>query len=211
MSYWGTKAKFGARTPFQVSLAGAPDLAMSWLYGDDATAAWMDYRRFWWILGIEPGGAFPYLIFSNIIYIYTVFPLQPGMLRWEGKTYFWDELKHGKTTNHSSIRFGVLAANHFGVATFKLTPWERCENAFRVLTSCPSSLRTTAWIAWWKRGNRPFPRSSGPRRFSQVLFAIGYINHWEKREGNGLWKTVWFVCKPARRWVDGWIEGSRDG
>ncbi|CAL1127725.1 unnamed protein product [Cladocopium goreaui] len=33
----GTKAKFGARTPFQVSLAGAPDLARSWLYGDDAT------------------------------------------------------------------------------------------------------------------------------------------------------------------------------
>lgn len=32
----GTKAKFGARTPFQVSLAGAPDLARSWLYGDDA-------------------------------------------------------------------------------------------------------------------------------------------------------------------------------
>lgn len=32
----GTKAKFGAKTPFKVSLAGAPDLAASWLYGDDA-------------------------------------------------------------------------------------------------------------------------------------------------------------------------------
>jgi len=32
----GARAKFGAVTPFKVSLAGAPDLAASWLYGDDA-------------------------------------------------------------------------------------------------------------------------------------------------------------------------------
>ncbi|CAK9010559.1 unnamed protein product [Durusdinium trenchii] len=31
----GSKAKFGAKTPFQVALAGAPDLAASWLYGDE--------------------------------------------------------------------------------------------------------------------------------------------------------------------------------
>eukprot|EP00438_Fugacium_kawagutii_P027397 Skav208444 [mRNA] locus=scaffold1952:206563:244376:- [translate_table: standard] len=38
----GTKAKFGARTPFKVSLAGAPDLAASWLYGDDAAVTGHD-------------------------------------------------------------------------------------------------------------------------------------------------------------------------
>jgi len=36
----GARAKFGAVTPFKVSLAGAPDLAASWLYGDDAQVPW---------------------------------------------------------------------------------------------------------------------------------------------------------------------------
>ncbi|CAE7037838.1 unnamed protein product [Symbiodinium sp. CCMP2456] len=30
----GARAKFGAKTPFRVSLGGAPDLAKQWLYGD---------------------------------------------------------------------------------------------------------------------------------------------------------------------------------
>ena len=50
-----------------------------------------------------------------------------------------------------------------------------------------------------------FQDRAGQGDFFQVLFDVGYTNHGENREGNGLKSFV--VCMRAKLHAGGWTEG----